>query len=167
MSSSAGGAAAEPPTESVQVWFTTSGSSGKAFGIGAEAVAPDRVRIPFSPPAELNAAVGDIFRVQRGTDNKLWVLEKLEASGYCAIRVVPASDSLLGLGDAGAEVILEKFAALGVTGSNWFGLVVIDVAPDTQLHLVRGLLDTGQRSGWWDYDELCVTRAWKTAATAP
>jgi hypothetical protein len=167
MSSSTGGAAVEPPTESVQVWFATSGSSGKAFGIGAEAVATDRVRISFSPPVELNAAVGDIFRVQRGTDNELWVQEKLEASGYCAIRVVPASGSPLGLGDAGVEAILGKFAALGVTGSNWFGLVVIDVAPDTQLPLVRRLLDAGQRSRWWDYDELCVTCAWRTAATAP
>ena len=55
----------------------------------------------------------------------------------------------------------------GATGSNWFGLVVIDVAPDDQLPLVRALLDAGQRRGWWDYDELCVTDAWKAAATAP
>lgn len=145
----------------MQVWFATSGTSGKAFGISADVVAPDRVRVSFSPPSELNAAVGDIFRVQRGTDDKLWVQEKLEASGCCAIRVAPASDSPLGAGDAGANAILARFAAIGVSSSDWLGLIVIDVAPDAQLDLVRAPLDTGQRSGWWHYHELCVTDAWR------
>ncbi|MGZ6790963.1 MAG: hypothetical protein ACXVGQ_13710, partial [Mycobacteriaceae bacterium] len=59
------------------------------------------------------------------------------------------------------EAILDKFTALGVTGSGVFGLTVIDVPPDADLYRVRQLLDTGQRDGWWDYDELCVTDVWK------
>lgn len=46
-----------------------------------------------------------------------------------------------------------------------FGLTAIDVPPDADLRLVRQLLDTGKRDGWWDYDELCVTEAWRTSAT--
>jgi len=45
-----------------------------------------------------------------------------------------------------------------------FGLTVVDVPPDADLTRVRRLLDAGQRDGWWDYDELCVTDAWRTAA---
>ncbi|BCB88785.1 hypothetical protein Psuf_060980 [Phytohabitans suffuscus] len=142
------------------------GGPATALGMGAEVLAPDRVRLPFAPWAALNAAKGDIFRVQRGTDGELWVQEKLEASGYCAIRVVLASDSPLGPLDTGTEVILEKFTALGVTGGGMFGLAVIDVPPEADLYLVRHLLNSGARDGWWDYDELCVTDAWN-AAEAP
>jgi hypothetical protein len=46
-----------------------------------------------------------------------------------------------------------------------FGLTVIDVPPEADLRLVRQLLDTGKRDGWWDYDELCVTEAWRSLAT--
>ncbi|MCW6004605.1 DUF4265 domain-containing protein [Micromonospora sp. CPCC 205371] len=161
--SSTGGAVVEPPTEWVQVWFPMSGGPAIALGLGAEALAPDRVRLPSAPWAALNAAKGDIFRVQRELDGKLWAQEKLEASGYCAIRVVLASDSPLGPLDTATEAILEKFTALGATGSGMFGLAVIDVPPDVDLYLVRRLLDTGQGDDWWDYDELCVTDAWKMA----
>jgi hypothetical protein len=164
--SSTGGAVVEPPTEWVQVWFPMSGGPATGLGMGAEALPPDRVRLPSAPWAALNAAKGDIFRVQRKEDGQLWVQEKLEASGYCAIRVVLAPEGPLGPLDAGVEAILDKFTALGVTGSGMFGLAVIDVPPDADLYLVRQLLDTGKRDGWWDYDELSVTDVWK-AATSP
>ena len=164
--SSTDGAVVEPPTEWVQVWFPMSGAPATALGVGAEALSSNRVRLPSAPWAALNAAKGDIFSVQPDMDGKLWMHEKLEASGYCAIRVVLASDSPLGPLNAGTRAILEKFIALGATGSGMFGFTVIDVPPDADLYLVHHLLDTGQREGWWDYDELCVTEAWKTA-TAP
>ncbi|WP_158566264.1 DUF4265 domain-containing protein [Micromonospora craterilacus] len=71
----------------------------------AEALSPDRVRLPFAPWAALDAAKGDIFRVQREEDGQLWVREKLEASGYCAIRVILAADSPLGPLDVGTEAM--------------------------------------------------------------
>lgn len=106
------------------------------------------------------AAKADVFRVQPDADGKLWVEEKLEASGYCAIRLALVPDGPLGPLTADVDAILDKFTALGVTGSGMFGLAVIDVPPDADLHLVRQLLDKGQRDGWWDYDELYVTDAW-------
>ncbi|MFC8848557.1 MULTISPECIES: DUF4265 domain-containing protein [unclassified Micromonospora] len=161
--SSFGGAAAEPPPGWVQVWFSMSGGAVAALGMGAEMLAPDRVRLPSAPWAALNAAKGDIFSVQRDGDGLLWAQEKLEASGYCAIRVVLAPDGPLGPVDAGVEAILDKFTALGVTGSGMFGLAVIDVPPDADLDRVRQLLNTGQRGGWWDVEELCTTDGWHTA----
>jgi hypothetical protein len=163
--SSTGDAVNEPPAECVQVWFPMSGGPATALGMGVEALPADRVRLPRAPWAALNAAKGDIFGVQQETDGKLWIQEKLEASGYCAIRVMLATGSPLGPLDAGTEAILEKFTALGVTGSGMFGLTAIDVPPDADLRLIRQLLDIGQRDGWWDYDELCVTDAWNAATT--
>jgi Domain of unknown function (DUF4265) len=143
-----------------------SGGPATGLGMGAEVLAPDRVRLQSAPWAALNAAKGDVFHVQRSADGQLWAQEKLEASGYCAIRLVLAPDSPLGPLKARVDAILDKFTALGITGSGMFGLAVIDVPPDADLYLVRQLLDTGQHDGWWDYDELCVTDAWK-AATSP
>jgi hypothetical protein len=147
----------------VQVWFPMSGGPATSIGMGAEALTLDRVRLPTAPWAALNAAKGDVFRVERGQDGYLWVREKLQASGYCAIRVVHAPESPLGPFEAGVDAILDKFAPLGVTGSGMFGIAVIDVPPDADLHAVRRLLVIGHRDGWWNYDELCVTDAW----TAP
>jgi hypothetical protein len=45
--------------------------------MGAEALSPDRVRLPSAPWAALNAAKGDVFRVRHGPDGDLWVHEKL------------------------------------------------------------------------------------------
>jgi hypothetical protein len=161
---SIGDAVVEPSAQWVQVWFPMFGGPATAFGMGAEALSLDRVRLPSAPWPDLDAARGDIFRVQRGSDGELWVQEKLEASGYCAIRVLLAPDSPLGPLDIGTGAILDKFSALGARGSGMFGLAVIDVPPDVDLYLVRHLLGTGQRHGWWQYDELCVTDAWKTTA---
>ncbi|PZG23816.1 hypothetical protein C1I95_02760 [Micromonospora craterilacus] len=91
--------------ERVRVWFPMSGRPASALGMRAEALSPDRVRLPFAPWAALDAAKGDIFRVQREEDGQLWVREKLEASGYCAIRVILAADSPLGPLDVGTEAM--------------------------------------------------------------
>lgn len=142
------------------MWFRLSGGPPNALGVGAEAIAPDRIRLPRAPWAALMAAKADVYRVQRGTDGQLWVEEKLDASGYCAIRLALTPDSPFGPLRADVDPILDKFTALGVTGCGMFGLAVIDVPPDADLYLVRRLLNKGQRDRWWDYDELHVTDAW-------
>lgn len=106
---STGDAVVTPAMEWVQVWFPMSGGLASALGMGAEALAADRVRLPSAPWAALNAAKGDIFRVQREEDGQLWVREKIEASGYCAIRVMLVTGSPLGPLDVGTKAILEKF----------------------------------------------------------
>jgi hypothetical protein len=158
-------AAVAPATEWVQVWFALVGWNASAFGMGAEALSPDRVRLPRAPWFPLDAAKGDIFCVQRGEEDKLWVQNKIQASGYCAIKLMLAEGSPLGYAESSAEAMVDKFAPLDVTGLGMFGVAVIDVPPEANLRRVRSLLDTGQRDGWWDYDELCVTDAWKMAPT--
>jgi hypothetical protein len=119
----------------------------------------------FPPWAAVNAAKGDIYRVQKDNDGQLWVQEKLEASGFCAIRVELGDDSPIGSLDAGVDAVLKIFSPLGVTGVGMFGLTVIDVPPAADLVRVRHLLDDGRREGWWEYVELCVTYQWKVATS--
>ncbi len=152
-------------SDTVQVWFRLSGGPATALGTAAERLAPDRVRLLYSPWAQLDAARGDIYRVEQGEDGQLWVRQKLQPSGYCAVRVTLADDSPLGRPTAGVEAILDKFAVLGVTGAGMFGLAVLDIPPHADMRGVRQLLHHGQRDRWWDYEELCVTAAWR--ATAP
>jgi hypothetical protein len=153
----------EPQPEVVQVWFPMSGGPAHAVGVGAEVIAPDQVRLVFPPWAALNAAKGDIYRVQRDDDGQPWIQEKLEASGFCAIRVELGDDSRIGSLNAGVDAVLKMFRPLGVTGVGMFGLAVLDVPPAADLVRVRHLLDDGRQEGWWEYVELCVTDRWKLA----
>ena len=163
MSSSRG--PGDQPPNWVQVNFRMSGGPATSMGMGAEALSPDTVRLPSTPWAALDAAKGDIFRVRPDATGALWVEEKLEASGYCAIRVALVPDGPLGPLTNHVNAILGKFAPWGATGSGMFGLAVVDVPPTADLPAVRRLLDKGQGDGWWDYDELCVTDAWTAAAS--
>jgi len=81
--------ASDPPSEAVQLWFPLSGGPATAVGVSAEVLAPDRVRLLFAPWFALDAAKGDVYRVHRGDDGKLWVREKIEASGFRALRSMP------------------------------------------------------------------------------
>jgi hypothetical protein len=99
------------------------------------------------------------------SDGRLWVREKVEASGFCAIRLDIDDGSPIGSLNAGVNAALDILAAVGVTGDGMFGLAVIDIPPDADLTEVRDLLEVGRREGWWTYQDLCVTEAWK--ATAP
>ena len=69
----------EFPPGWVQVWFRLSGGPANALGMGAEVLSPDRVRLPCAPWAALNAAKGDVFQVQRGTDGQLWIQDPSSA----------------------------------------------------------------------------------------
>jgi len=83
----------EPSSEVVRVWFQMAGGPATAVGVGAEALAPDRVRLLFAPWAALNAAKADVYRVRMEDDGEIWAQEKVDASGFCAIRLVLTDNS--------------------------------------------------------------------------
>jgi hypothetical protein len=153
------------PSGWVEVNFRMSGGPATSMGMAAEALSADKVRLPRAPWSAFNAAKGDIFRVRPDADGELWVEEKLEASGWCAIDVWVESDGPFGPVDDRVNVVLDKFAPLGVTGTGMFWFAVLDVPPDADLAAVRRLLDKGKHDGWWEYGELCVTDAWKAATS--
>ncbi|MGC4814700.1 DUF4265 domain-containing protein [Micromonospora sp. DT228] len=152
----------ELPDEWVQVWFLMPpGSNATSMGMGAIPVAPDRVRLPSAPWAAFDAAMHDVFRVERDHEGQWWVKEKVTASGYCAIRIWAPDDNDR---EHFEEGVLADFAPLQVSGAGMFGLVVLDVPPTVDLPRVRRLLRDGERAGRWTVDELCVTAAWQAAA---
>jgi hypothetical protein len=115
-----------------------------------------------SPWFVRGVANGDLIRVRRDEDGVLWADERLEWSGYCTIRVIPFRAGPL---EGSRQRVLDEFAALGVTGEGvqQYGLVALDVPPGVDVLAVKGLLERGQRDGWWDYEEGCVGDAWLAA----
>jgi hypothetical protein len=146
----------------VQVWFLMPpGSNASSMGMGAELVAPDRVRLPSAPWGAFDAAKHDILRVEQNRDGQWWVKEKITASGYCAIRIWAPNDSGL---EHFEDVVLVALAPLQVSGAGMSGLVVLDFPPTADLPGVRRLLRDGERTDRWTVEELCVTAAWRAAA---
>lgn len=153
------------PPAVVHVWFPMSGGPASAMSTPAEMLAPDRVRLLYAPWAAVNAAKADVYRVRREHDGQLCAQEKLEASGFCAIRLFLSDDGPFQAVRDGVEAALDRFSALGVSGTGMFGVAVIDVPPGADLSRVSRLLDEGQRDGWWEYLELCVTDDWTAAVS--
>lgn len=146
----------------IQIWFRTPpGSNATSMGMGAELVAPDRVRLPCAPWVAFDAAKHDILRIESAHDSRWWVKEKVTASGYCAIRIWATDESY---SERFEDVVLADFAPLQVSGEGMFGLVVLDVPATADMQQVRRLLRNGERAGRWTVDELCVTPAWRKAA---
>jgi hypothetical protein len=111
-------------------------------------VAPDLVRLENSPWFVRGVANGDLFRVRAREDGSLLAEERLEWSGFCAIRIIPYQDGPL---DGSLQRVLDAFAPLGVTGEGLqqYGMVALDVPPDADLGAVQRLLRNGERDGWW------------------
>ena len=65
-----GDAVVMPRAEQVQVWFALTGFNASSFGMGAEVISPEQVRLPSAPWFPVEAAKGDILRVQRGQEGK-------------------------------------------------------------------------------------------------
>lgn len=93
--------AIEPPSEAVQLWLPLSSGPATAVGVGAEVLAPDRVRLPFAlwsgymrPRATSTEYIGTMTA-------SFGVREKLEASGFCAIWLALTDDRPIGSLSAG------------------------------------------------------------------
>ncbi|MEV7625299.1 hypothetical protein [Actinoplanes sp. NPDC089786] len=94
-----------------------SGGPASALGVTAEVLPPDRVRLLFAPWAALNAARADVYRVRKEEDGRLWAEEKLEASGYCAIRRLIAR-LVLAVAAAGAATLSLAAPASAASSSS-------------------------------------------------
>lgn len=74
-------------------------------------------------------------------------------SSHCTIRVVFLQDDLV-------ETLRENLNRIGCTSelSHLPNLIAVDVPPETPLSIIRHLLDEGERSGRWEYEEAAVRR---------
>ncbi|MGW0806969.1 DUF4265 domain-containing protein [Nonomuraea sp. NPDC002799] len=134
-----------PPAGSERLWATPAG--------------PGLVRLDNIPFFARGVACGDVVRVEADAEGTVWAKEVVEFSDNCTIRVVPDRN-----GDLEGDLItvLDLFAPLGVEGEGFerFGLVALNIPPAADLAGAKRLLVEGQ-DGWWDYEEGCVTEAWR------
>ena len=122
-------------------------------------VGQDTARLDNIPFFVRGFASGDVVRF-RVEDGVRWVEEAVDCSDNCTIRVVPAGD---GHRDEVCRLILDTFGALGVEGEGvvQYGLVALNVPAGADLERVKRLLVRGEEAGRWQYEEGCVTAAWR------
>ncbi|MFE1953685.1 DUF4265 domain-containing protein [Streptomyces sp. NPDC059524] len=123
------------------------------------------VRLDNTPWFVRGVSSDDIIRVDLDGEGVRWAGETVESAEHCTIRLIVLKDS----GSAAArESVLETFHRLGTTGEGIqrFGMVALDVPPGADLPQIRKLLEHGESEGRWQWEEGCVTAAWRAAATA-
>jgi hypothetical protein len=123
------------------------------------------VRLDNTPWFVRGVARRDIIRVEVDGEGGLWAGETVQASQHCTIRLIVLKD---GGSAAARQTVLETFHRLGTTGEGieQFRMVALDVPPDADLPRIRKLLEHGEAEGWWQWEEGCVTTAWRAAAPA-
>ncbi|MDW5327016.1 DUF4265 domain-containing protein [Plantactinospora sp. KLBMP9567] len=151
----------------VKVWFRFVPREGwlpyDTEGLWAEPVGADTVRVVNVPFLQDGVAEGDVVRFVTDDGGRRWVVERVEASGNCTIRVLPVPDGPLG---RSAQAVHECFGRFGLGGeafSEAFPLVAMNVPADDDLAAIKQLLVSGQAQGWWQFEEGCVTDAWRDA----
>lgn len=139
-------------------WPPVSGERMWAVPVG-----PDLYRLDNAPFFVRGVAAGDVVRaVPPDADTVPIVVERVEWSGNCTIRIVPfAAGSLAG----SLSAVLDAFAPLGVTGegAGTYPIVALTVPPGADLVAVKRLVAEGRADGRWDVEEACVGDAWSDA----
>lgn len=118
-------------------------------------------RLDNTPWFVHGVACGDIVEVEPDSEGALWAGETVRRSENCTIRLIVVKDN----GSAAArQSVLEAFHKLGTTGEGIerYGMVALDVPPEADLRRIRSLLEHGEAEEWWQWEEGCVTAAWKS-----
>ena len=121
----------------------------------------DLYRLDNTPWITRGVAPDDGIEAHPDSDGVLWFAHVREPGGRVVVRVVPRADGPLG-GDR--QAVLDAFEPFGVGGegmSSPVNMVALDIGPDTLLSSVKSLLVAGESDGRWDYEEGCVTDAWR------
>ncbi|WP_031517473.1 DUF4265 domain-containing protein [Streptomyces sp. NRRL F-5123] len=123
------------------------------------------VRVDNTPWFVRGVASGDIIRVEADDEGIRWAGETVQASGHCTIRLIVLRD---GGSEVARRTVLERFHRLGTTGEGIerFGMVALDVPPEADLPQVKELLERGESEGAWEWEEGCVTAAWRALEAA-
>ena len=128
--------------------------------VRAEDLGGGRYRLLGIPFFAVEVAKGDIVTTEPAHDGRPpWVVEQEEWSGSCTIRVIPLDEGRLQGSLKAALRYLGEVGAVGEADDEW-GLVAVDVMPDTDWEQVHALLVAGSDDGWWDYEEGCVDDRW-------
>lgn len=126
-------------------------------------VGSDTARIRNVPFLANGIAEDDVIRYVTATDGARWAKERVEASGNCAIRVLPRRGGPLG---PDPQRVYERFAPFGLGGETYsdeFPLVALHIPFDAPFKEIKALLAHGENERWWGYEPSCVTDAWTRA----
>ena len=132
-------------------------------GLWARPISADAARVANVPFLQDGVAQGDIVRFATDGDGHRWAVERVEASGNCTVRVLPVPAGPLG---RSARAVHERFAPFGLGGeafSESLPLVALNAPADADLAGIKTLLVSGQAHSWWEFEEGCVTDAWRNA----
>lgn len=164
MSPSAPGA-----TESsrIKVWYRFVPREGwlphDTEGLWATRLSGDTARVENVPFLQDGVAEGEVGRFVTDADGLHWAKERVEASGNCAVRVLPVPSGPLGRSARAVHERLSPFGLGGEVFSEEFPLVALTVPGDADLAAIKALLLRGQEDGWWHFEVGCVTDAWRNA----
>jgi hypothetical protein len=139
-------------------WFTMDSE-----GLWAEPVGPDTARVRNVPFLQDGVAEGDIVRFMTNDDGVNWVVERVQASGNCTIRVLPDPSGPLRLS---ARAVHDRFTQFGMGSESWsesFPFVAFNVPAGADFSAIKALLKSGEDAGWWSCEEGCVSDAWRDA----
>jgi hypothetical protein len=84
-------------------------------------------------------------------------------SGNCTLRVLPIPSGPLG---PSAQAVHDHLAPFGLSGESFskdLPLVALNVPADADFLRIKTVLLQGEAEGWRQFEEACVTDAWKTA----
>lgn len=129
-------------------------------GLWATPVGSNMARIRNVPFLQDGVAQGDIVRFETDPEGVHWSRERIEASGNCAVRVLPIPNGPLG---RSAQAVHAKFAEFKLGGevfSDSLPLVAFNVPADADFAGIKALLSHGQDEGWWHFEVGCATERW-------
>src|SRR5689334_6360643 len=89
-----------PAGDAVKIWFKFVPREGwlpyDTEGVWANVVAEGAARVSNVPFLQDGVAEGDVVRFETRSDGRHWALDRVEESGNCTIRVLPAPNGPLG-----------------------------------------------------------------------
>lgn len=142
-----------PPVGSERMW---------AFGRGE-----DRYEIDNVPWFVRDLACGDVVEAVAPDPSSHPVFTRLlQRSLHLTIRIICFRSGPLA-GDL--QAVLDAFVPLGpyAEGVDQYGMVALDIAPETPLRPVYEKLVAGRADGSWEWEEGRINNAWLALAEPP
>ena len=129
-------------------------------GLWAQRVGDDLARVRSVPFLQIGVAQGDVVRFETNSEGVHWSRERVEASGNCAIRVLPIPAGPLGRSAEAVHAAFARFDLGGEVFSAELPLVAFNIPRDADFAEIKALLERGRSEGWWHFEVGSATQSW-------
>ena len=122
-------------------------------GLWASPVGEGRYRLENTPWFAQNVATHDLVDAVEH-EGARWVMQTAQWSGHLTVHVAHSDPA----------AVLDAFADLEVRGESAapaYPIAALDIPPDADFRAILGRLRAGKSDGTWDYQESCVSPAWR------